>query len=120
MSESSEENFNGEMPKKPTPTDAQIRDLEVKLKNNMAASQLKVSSQINFDFWVFISIAIAHRCSLFRLKLLAYTATIGSCNEVLLLDPTNIKALYRKGQVSTNLRIFFVFFGVRSFECLSS
>ncbi|VUZ40902.1 unnamed protein product [Hymenolepis diminuta] len=65
------EKFNEEMSRKPTPTDAQIRDLEIKLKNNMAASQL---------------------------KLLAYTATIGSCNEVLLLDPTNIKALYRKAQ----------------------
>ncbi|VDO07029.1 unnamed protein product [Rodentolepis nana] len=75
MSEpSSEENFNDELPEKPIPTDAQLRDLEIKLKNNMGASQL---------------------------KLMAYTATVGSCNDVLRLDPTNIKAIYRKGQTGS-------------------
>lgn len=49
----------------------QSKDLEIKLKNNVAATQLKLE---------------------------AFAAAAKTCDSVLQLDPTNRKALYRKGQ----------------------
>ncbi|KAM7537104.1 hypothetical protein Aperf_G00000066950 [Anoplocephala perfoliata] len=55
----------------PPPSPDQLIDLEIKLKNNIGASQLKVK---------------------------AYEAAIKSCDAVLQLEPSNVKAHFRKGQ----------------------
>lgn len=41
-----------------------------------------------------------------RLKLGDYSGAAADCNEVLDLDPNNIKALYRRGQSNTNMKDF--------------
>ncbi|VDD84523.1 unnamed protein product [Mesocestoides corti] len=58
----------------PPCTPAQLLDLEIKLRNNVAATQLKLE---------------------------AFAAAAKTCDIVLHLDPTNRKALYRKGQASS-------------------
>uniref|UniRef100_A0A0X3PPI5 peptidylprolyl isomerase n=1 Tax=Schistocephalus solidus TaxID=70667 RepID=A0A0X3PPI5_SCHSO len=58
---------------------AEFLDLEIKLRNNVAASQLKLE---------------------------AYQAASKTCDAVLQLDPTNSKALFRKGKALAGLGDF--------------